>query len=368
MQQEQVTGLSSGEQVSARLACALVCDHKLAIPAGALAARIAKSWNIDVHVFIERPNGIEDKVIETNARRVTYHYEELFTGGLRDLLPDHPRFSRAAWGRVFIPKILANYDRILYCDVDVLPGKLPSGIEFIDLPGGVGMVRDSWPFRPFVWSLPRDQQYPTNLKGFSKYFNSGVLLIDPSRWDHDKILRSVRDFILGRGAQSLCPDQDFLNLYFSDVVTELSPSMNFQEPLMGLGLAGHADICIRHFCGSMKPFHILPDFGAKEAVRSASVEFQEMVEESGLLLPALFPNEGIKRMRQIKSLVRLGLHKIGIAGQKVRRLEKDWHVRRRIALSYIQTGFDMGEFADVNVFEFENQEFNLKFNGIEVYV
>lgn len=368
MQQVEVVGRSSDDQMARDFACALVCDHKLAIPAGALASRLAKSWHVDVHLFIERPTGIREKIIEVNTRGVTYHYEELFVDGIQDLLPDHPRFSRAAWGRVFLPKALSRYKRILYCDIDILPGKRPQGVESFNLPHGLGMVRDSGIFRQFVWTLPLDRQLPTNLKGLTDYFNSGVILMDPSQWDEEKTHRSVAKFITNSGATSLLPDQDFLNLHFSGKITELSPNMNFQEPIMGLGLEKGVEIAVRHYSGNIKPFHVLPALAVSDALRLASKEYQRMAEDAGLPITNLFPYDRRKmQARQLKNILRCGLLNIGVKVPKIRRLEADWRARRRIVLNYIQAGFDQGRFADLNVFDLDRPEPAVKYDGMQVY-
>jgi len=346
------------------LACALVCDHKLAIPAGGLAARIAKLWNVDVHIFVERPEGNRAPIMETQAARVTYHYEELFTG-LHDILPDHPRFSRAAWGRIFIPEKLSNYHKILYCDVDVLPGPFPTGIEDILLPNGIAMVRDGDLGWSGVRQIGRESKNLPTCRELNKYHNSGVILFDPSKLDFPALLSGLTEFLAMGGADAAFPDQDFLNYFFANRVTELSPNLNFQQSIMGHGIDTTTPT-IRHFCHSAKPYHSLPRYGVSEIARTASLEFHLMVEEAGLKIPKLKPYDKTLLFRGIKASWRNAAGQMGIKFPKERQLTARWWDKRKQTLEYIREGVAQGRFADANVFDLNPPEPQLRFNGLEV--
>lgn len=333
------------------MAVALVCDHKLALPAGALAARIADLWQVDVHIFVERPDSQRDPITETTASRVHYHYEELFGAEMAGLLPDHPRYSRAAWGRLFVPRVLRSYQRVLYCDIDILPGPLPEGLCRIALPAGIAMVRDSYLLRPWVWRRPPEQQFPGLLPGVKDYFNSGVILYDPAVYDEGAVIDGLRDFMANEGRTASFPDQDFINLFFAGKVTELSPNMNFQQPLMGLGLIDEDRLAIRHYCHNEKPFHILPRHGVSRLVQQAAREYATMLSEAGLPPPRLPPYQKIRRFKQIKAALRLALANLGHPSAKQRELTEDWHQRRKIAIAALRDAIATERFADPNVFD-----------------
>lgn len=366
MQPFETGSLASGGDKRRKLACGLVCDHKLAIPAGALAARIARLWNVDVHIFVERPAYASAPIMETTAPGVTYHYEELFVGDLENLLPDHPRFSRATWGRLFLPKALPGYDRILYCDIDVLPGPLPDGIETIDLPDGIGMVRDY--YGPAFMPVARDKDVRWTQFGLNpeSYFNSGALLINPNQWDGDKILSALKVFMAGELAAAPFLDQDFLNLHFDGKIVELSPNLNFQQSLMDLGLEGANTPTIRHLCHGIKHYHQLPRYSVSEITRNASAEFREMVVDAGLPLPNLLPYENRKSTTQVKAALRGVIAKTGLKTPKAVRMETRWRERRRRALDYLRAGVAEGRFADPNVFDLNPPEPRVRFNGYEI--
>lgn len=346
------------------LACALVCDHKLAIPAGGLATRIAKLWNVDVHIFVERPEGNRDPIMETKAGRVTYHYEELFVG-LHDLLPDHPRFSRATWGRIFLPAKLSHYHRILYCDVDVLPGPLPVGLEYTDLPNGISMANNFYPRVTGIFSKSHKGKVLPIFGDVQNSYNSGVILFDPSKLDFPALLSGLTEFLAVGGADSAFPDQDFLNYFFADRVTELSPNLNFQQSIMGHGIDTTTPT-IRHFCHSAKPYHSLPRYGVSEIARTASLEFHLMVEEAGLTIPKLKPYDKTLFFRGFKASWRNAAAQMGIKFPKERQLAARWWDKRTQTLEYIREGVAQGRFADVNVFDLNPPAPRLRFNGLEI--
>jgi len=358
------SNVDSGAREQTSLACALLCDHKLAIPAGALATRIAKLWNVDVHIFVERPEGNRDPIAETKAPRVTYHYEELFAG-FYHLLPDHPRFSRATWGRIFLPAVLSDYRRILYCDIDVLPSPLPVGLESTNLPDGIAMANNFYPRVKGIFSKSHKDKVLPIFGEVQNNYNAGVILFDPSNLDFPALLSGLKEFLDLGGVDAAFQDQDFLNYYFGEKIVELSPNLNFQQSIMGHGIETTTPT-IRHFCHSAKPYHSLPRYGVSEIVRAAGLEFQRMVEEAGLSMPKLKPYDKTLFFRGIKASWRNAAGRMGINLPKEKQLEARWWDKRTQTLEYIREGVAQGRFADVNVFDLNPPAPRLRFNGLEI--
>jgi lipopolysaccharide biosynthesis glycosyltransferase len=356
----------AGSTLSGTTCCALVCDHKLAAPAGALAKRLAQLWMVDVHIFIERGTRIGAAVTEVKDVRITYHYEKLFDATLEILL-DHPRFTRAAWGRLFVPEFLQLYDRVLYLDVDIIPGPLNCDLSRIELPFGLGMVRDSISLnRKPVTIQGRDPKSSNNSVELRDYFNSGAILFDPSKWDSDWVRAKLKQYNDAGMLTTQYPDQDFINIAFDGKITELSPNMNFQFPLMGLGLITSGTPSICHFTSSLKPFHILPKNGAPELVCVAAEEFKDMLQEAGLGGDALEPYRNPKSLFVLKMLWRKLLEDRGISTKKSRKMRHQWHERRRITQQYLETGIKDGIFSDRFDLQIETSEISTRFNGFEV--
>ncbi len=355
-----------GPSAREALACALVCDHKLSAPAGALAKRLTQLWMVDVHIFIERGIKTRAKVTEIKDVRITYHYEKLFETTL-DILPDHPRFTRAAWGRLFVPEFLPLYDRLLYLDVDIIPGPLNNDFSCIDLPFGLGMVRDASYLGKKTMTVNRsDPTISTSQVELSDYFNSGVILFDPAKWNSDWLRAKLKQHSESGMLTSQYPDQDFINTVFEGKISELSANMNFQLPLMSLGLIASGTPSISHYTSAFKPFHALPKRGAPELVCDAAKEFEDMRVEAGLGDFAIVPNHKPKGIFVLKGLMRKFLEDRGISTRKSKELRHQWHERRRTAHRYLDAGVKDGVFLDKFDFVIDTSDISTRFNGFEI--
>ncbi|MFD1913532.1 glycosyltransferase [Halodurantibacterium flavum] len=343
------------------LACALVSDETLAGPAGAVAARIAQRWGMDVHVFLERRD-ISASVPQTRIPGVTYHFETLL-GEARDYLPDDPRFTMATWGRLFVPRALSHYDRVLYCDIDILLGPKPDWLETLALSHGLGMVRDYYIGMHYSRMCPDELRQSRGVDP-AAYFNSGILLIDTARWDLDGILLALRDYLARFRPRLL--DQDFLNHHFAGRITELSPNLNFQQSLMGLGIDHAVTPAIRHYCHDVKPYHRLPRRGAALAVERAAVEFRAMLAEAGLPQQALEPHSTPRAVHRFRASLDRLFYALGVRGRRATRLEVQWRDRRREVLSILRRSVSEGRFADPNILDLDAPLPRLQFRGHEI--
>jgi lipopolysaccharide biosynthesis glycosyltransferase len=357
---------STSTPLTGTLGCALVCDHKLAAPAGALAKRVAKLWMIDVHVFIERGENTDAPVNEVIDDRITYHYERLFETVL-GILPDHPQFTRAAWGRLFVPDFLPDYDRLIYLDVDIIPSPLTCNLSSISLPFGLGMVRGAAYIGPKLYTAQWQNSDSTiNQKEIPNYFNSGVILFDPTNWDSDEVRAKLVLHRKNGMLMSRYPDQDFLSMVFEGKITELSPNLNFQKQLMGSGLISTGVPSIRHFNYDLKPFHIPPKIGAPEIACAASIDFNEMLEEAGLGEFSLNPYGERGKLFIFKGKMRKFLEDKGVKTRKGNSLRQSWNEQRSIALQYLEAGVENRVFADTFDFRLETSDIESRFNGFEV--
>ncbi len=353
-------------EFSKSLACALVCDENLAVPSAAIATLFAHFTDADVHVFVESSSGRDDPVKETTHDRVFYHYQRI-SGETYDCLPDHPRCTRATWGRIFVPEILRDYGRILYVDIDTIPSFLTSDITNFDLPDGLGLVRDAGFLeskfaRAHIDSLPDDiaRQMP------SEYFNAGVMLIDPANWDTEMVHKRLSEFMEYGGHFSNLPDQDFLNFAFNGKITELSPNLNFQYPLMRFSLIESGTPSVRHFNSDLKPYHELPRYGASRIIRQASEELETLFGTFGISQAHIKPSRGIRKTRILKGAIRSMLQNAGVSSVKARRLTRQWRRHRQLALDYLDWGISEKKFADVFDLTVDHSKVDCHFDGFEV--
>lgn len=131
------------------------------------------------------------------------------------------RGSMSANLRLFIEKVIPNdVERIIYLDSDTIVLSDLSDLfnaNISNLP--LGMVQDS---------LVRRHKLDIGFKKDDKYYNSGMLLIDLNRWRELNCTQMLIDHIKNVRASYPNPDQDLLNVVFSNYIAEIHPKYNFQ--------------------------------------------------------------------------------------------------------------------------------------------
>lgn len=131
-----------------------------------------------------------------------------------------------SWARVALGDALAELERVLYLDADVLVvgpttelWELPLGDA--DLAAVPNVVEPA--MRPHVRSL--------GIAVGTHYFNAGVLLIDLTRWREQGWGDALSEVALNRAGALPWFDQDALNVVFAGRWKELAPRWNAQNSL-----------------------------------------------------------------------------------------------------------------------------------------
>jgi lipopolysaccharide biosynthesis glycosyltransferase len=174
--------------------------------------------------------------------------------------------SIATYGRLAIPQLIEEADRVLYLDCDILV-KRPIGDLFDTDMRGFPLAacsdltylhflrRHDWPAGPSAKELLRDQ---------NNYFNSGILLIDCVKWREQHFFEKIHALLANPPMPLFFADQDALNVVFQDNYERLDPRWNswavsydFEEGEEDL--ARMAELCAKdpwivHFIGPAKPW------------------------------------------------------------------------------------------------------------------
>jgi len=230
-----------------RNAVVLITDAKI-FPAAMFLAKRLIEWN---------PRGDTDIVVFTDAAADRALVEKLgwpivleplrFPEGVKLPVP---------YFRLFVPDLLRDrYDRILYVDIDTwIEDARPFALFDIDMAGNsIAAVRDL-----VIAFYPDDiGELPLTIgKRTTRYFNSGILLIDVAAYTAEKPTRkmvaSAKRLVVGRPSYS---DQTVLNAYFRGGWLELSPAFNFFAGAWSGPLARAFPPSITHFAGRNKPWH-----------------------------------------------------------------------------------------------------------------
>lgn len=341
---------------------ALVCDNNLNYAANALALEMTTKINVDIHVFIETKHSLDYDIQRIEHPRIIYHHNELLNDIDTEIF-DHPRFSRAAWGRIMLASALGDHKRIIYCDIDVLPGKFDPHILDIDLPHGIAMVRDQSDVLCHRKKLPENH---SRFRIGNKYFNAGFIIIDPKKWDSSNVNTRLREFF-SSGTASIAPyvDQDFLNVHFADRIVELSPLYNLQYNFMRLGAIRPKRVAIRHFSVDEKPYYKTRDITSRKIVEDGREEYQKILLNTDVNLEIL-PEKSMKPVRVLKSLLRKRIYDIGFKTKKTKNMLESWQRDRNLFLQYLHQG-DKGEFHDNFTKEDIIDQQQPQFDGFEFY-
>ncbi|HEM6340848.1 TPA: SP_1767 family glycosyltransferase [Streptococcus suis] len=169
------------------------------------------------------------------------------------------QFPIESFSRFLLPELLADLDRILYLDVDILVhGNLielfQTDLEEYEL----GAIVETDIFKYYQWYL--------DSLGFSPndaYFSSGVLLMDLDKMRQNGTTNQLIAMALEKAQDYKFPDQDILNTYYKGQFKQLSPAYNYTDVRKQNRELTADEIVIEHFNGDIKAWHAItkiPDY------------------------------------------------------------------------------------------------------------
>ncbi|AOA00141.1 universal stress protein UspA [Carnobacterium divergens] len=171
------------------------------------------------------------------------------------------RIPQTAYYRIAIPNLITDPDveRIIYLDCDMLVMDSIEELWGMDLEEHLlGAVEDAgFHHRLETMGIPFQS---------SRYFNSGLMVLDLAKWRQEQISEKVLQFAHNFPKKLKFHDQDALNAILHDRWTPLHPKWNAQTYMMlkekvHPTLLGHLQYrearkspSIIHFCGHEKPW------------------------------------------------------------------------------------------------------------------
>lgn len=129
--------------------------------------------------------------------------------------------SFSAYSRLFIPELLSNeFERIVYMDGDTLVvDRVSDGLSALDLHGkpyAIGYDCICNRYKKMI-GLPPD----------APYFNSGVLVMDPSEWERRRCSERIFEYMRNVRCDLMFGDQDYFSLVLAGDAAILPPQYNF---------------------------------------------------------------------------------------------------------------------------------------------
>jgi len=232
--------------------------------------------NVSVEAFLLvnriRPNVLRKLLRSIDSERISItviHVADRLLAGL----PVFGHVSAAAYCRILLPGLLpGRVSRVIYLDCDMIV---------------LGNIMDLW-YEPMA-GMPllaaqeegRTISCPSVVGHFeesglppdTKYFNSGVLVLDLDQWRKEAIHTEVLKYLRKHRDRIRFWDQDALNAVLATKWRELSPEWNMridcadkttQEEPNGMPVTGLRGAGIVHFASSLKPWHYYADHPATE--------------------------------------------------------------------------------------------------------
>ena len=158
---------------------------------------------------------------------------------------DNQHISKASFIRLQIPELIK--ETFLYLDLDILPRKNWDEIEINGIESRKEIV---WARQEWISDNTNSKNQARILSG-DKYFNAGVMVVNPYLWIRENIANDIDKILPSYGSLGFeNSDQCVLNYVLKGKVGFLSPSYNrlYLEP-------GIISAKFVHFAGTIKPWN-----------------------------------------------------------------------------------------------------------------
>lgn len=249
----EISGLFSNSPVRSRQAVVFCVDERYLPFAAHAACQIATlhpQRDFDICLVLPETIHLPASLLPYGLRRIPLGPDDPFEGFKCD-----NRRSTAMYHRLLLPDLLADdYDRILYLDADI-------HVEHGDF---AALLCADLAGRPFAavrdnpqWRTP--QRHARDLKALgcenTRYFNSGVLLIDVPHWRAARLLPRAIDFGMRHHDRLMRHDQTVLNAVAAGDWAEISPVWNWQYSRRAQLFEAMVSANVIHFIGPVKPWN-----------------------------------------------------------------------------------------------------------------
>lgn len=178
-------------------------------------------------------------------------------------------FTPETYFRLFLPRLLGNYEKVLYLDADMIVCRDVAELYNTDLEGALlGAVRD-----PIISGSNKSPEYNKHddmvrlgIKNIYDYFQAGVLLIDLKKISENGLCEEMIEYAATHDCDLV--DQDVLNLFCQGRVKFIDNKWNVDVNSIAMKVVPYAPVAmwkeyqinrengyIYHFAGSDKPWN-----------------------------------------------------------------------------------------------------------------
>ncbi len=186
---------------------------------------LIEAWIIEDNIPKKRKKKLEDSLDLTRMHIRWINNKEVIPPGVQ-LPSDRTSYPLNIFMRIFIPHFIPEGTRkVLYLDVDMVVNTDISKLWYTDIDNYV-MAAATDSICVYIKNNVKNYK-ELGLPGDSKYFNSGLLLINIKKWLEKDITRKVIQTINENRKYSFFGDQYGLNVNLVDQWYELDPLWNY---------------------------------------------------------------------------------------------------------------------------------------------
>lgn len=350
-----------GTEMSSQHAFYYVVDERLEPVAFALACHLVRTWRLDVHIFVE--GGATSAKRRAAVPGVYYHENEL-SCLLPDGVPSSEKWPRIVYLRIFAPRFLKQYERVIYLDADLLPIRRDDRIWSLPLPHGLAATHD--------FEVTHDSPLPEMSRTewlasigvhAPRYLNSGVLVIDVAAWLELDFAALLQDYVAAHANGMRMFDQDFLNAVFQERWSGLSPSWNFQACLFSVGIDDAFPPIFLHFSKPDKPWMGRFREGVDDLDNWGYQYLSKAARRAGVDMNGLLSPKKINVLSRLKYDFRRHISGLGYRPSKERKLRGEVALRRENLIAYLADVKARGGFADRREYEIPSSFREAVFDG-----
>lgn len=255
---------------------AVVCStsDEYALYAGVMIASLIRhasaEWGYDIIVLEERLSEERKRLLkelELLAGTGNVSIRMCHVEGMAEELLVKSGFAKETYFRLLLPTLFADYDKLLYLDVDMVVQSDVAQLYHTELGDmWVGACRDAAQAAMQLWQMEQPDYYRNELQlnPLEEYFNAGVLLLNLRRMREQHVPRLFME-ALATLPEPRWMDQDILNMVCRGHVLYLNTAWNrlpkysclkndFSPELQGAFAPDAAIPGIIHYLGPTKPW------------------------------------------------------------------------------------------------------------------
>lgn len=243
---------------------ALCTDENFSVPALVCITSIFENnKDVDCHIYI-LTDGLSDNAHKKFKELSRFYNQKIDVKTIDkhrfDGLIVNERFPVSMYYRFILPEMLLNEDKVLYLDCDIIVRHSLKEMYDTHLEGKA--------LAAIVGESCDDIYFENLLKLTTKYFNSGVLLMNLEYWRNHNTTRALIQWTHDNPDKCGLPDQNALNKVLEGKCTYLDYTYNYQEWWFGdmthwmhyskwdeIREIGK-DPVIVHFCEAEKPWFV----------------------------------------------------------------------------------------------------------------